>query len=189
VADLDANTLVDGTAGTVFIVDPATGRARIYYGDDTFYWLGGIATGSRGLPFVTDHGDGTTNHPPAVLAFGRTVYPLSQGGYLQHPDGLAVDASGNIIVADSLAKALIMVDQGGNQTLLTTNAPFAFPTHVAIDPVSGDYFVTDGDPTPSTLANFSGVGALWRVNHTTFEITQISAGGFFEQPRGIVIQH
>jgi hypothetical protein len=190
VADLDANV-----SGAVFRVDPGTGVAATLSTGGEFYWLGGVAVstnaGSETIR-VTDHGDGTAHRPPAVIAIdpvsgAQTV--LATNGYLRHPDGLAVNASGNIIVADSLAKALIMVDQSGNQTLLTPNAPFAFPTHVAIDPVSGDYFVTDGDPTPSTLADVSGVGALWRVNHTTFETTQISAGGFFEQPRGIVIQH
>jgi hypothetical protein len=33
-----------------------------------------------------------------------------------------------------------------------------------------------------------GVGALWRVHQSTFVVTNLSSAGFFEQPRGIVLQ-
>jgi uncharacterized repeat protein (TIGR03803 family) len=185
VADLDANV-----SGAIFRVNPFNGVATTLSTGGNFYWLGGIAVGTINMAeaiFVTDHGNGA----PKVLQIdpasgAQTV--LVSGGPLAHPDGLAIDADGGLIVADSGAGGLFKVTNNGGvwsvAPVTVSGASFAYPTHVAVDPSSGDYLVTDG--APSTPANATA-GALYRVDATTGVATLVTSGGFFEQPRGLAI--
>jgi uncharacterized repeat protein (TIGR03803 family) len=203
VADLDY--LGDPSApGAVFRVDPSNTNsatnAIVLSSGTNFYWLAGIAvaTNSGETIYVTDHGSS-----PAIAAKVIAIDPLtglqtvvSSGGNLVHPDGLAVDpGTGSLIVADaeSGGGALIRVDPGtGIQTVLVsanTGAPFQFPTHVTIDPGTGDYLVTDGN---SNVSLYSQIGALYRVHQLSANVytnSLVSTNGFFEQPRGVAIQH
>jgi sugar lactone lactonase YvrE len=161
--------------------------------------LGGISIATNGGTesiYVTDHGDGTS--PPKIIKIDATTGAqtvLFSGSPLSAPDGLAVDPNGssvtNIVVADSGAGALIQVSTNSTSgawiatSVTTTGGSFAFPTHVAIDPNTGDFLVTDGEP--ASLANASA-GTLWRVYRSGFTMHNWSTGGFFEQPRGIIIQ-
>jgi DNA-binding beta-propeller fold protein YncE len=146
--------------------------------------------------YVTDHGDGV--NPPTVIQIDATTGAqnvLLSGSPLNTPDGLAVDSSSdavtNMFVADSGAQGLVQVgfDPNGcawtGTSLPVTGGSFAFPTHVAIDPGTGDLLVTDGEP--ASLANKSA-GTLWRVYRSDYSMHNWSTGGFFEQPRGIIIQ-
>jgi sugar lactone lactonase YvrE len=200
VADLDANTM-----GTIFRVDPVTGVAVVLsknnatYGTN-FYWLAGIAVATNGgteTIYVTDHGDGATLLPKVISINPATGVQtvLVQGAPLQNPDGLAVDPSGgsvtNIYVADKLAATLMQLGKttgSWTATAITTTPAntMQLPTHVAIDPVTGDLFVTDA--MLPTVGN-PVAGALWRISSSGFTIESISSGGFFEQPRGVSIQH
>jgi hypothetical protein len=200
VADLDANTL-----GAIFRVDPITGVAVVLsensatYGTN-FYWLAGIAVATNGgteAIYVTDHGDGSTL-PPKVIAINpatgvQTV--VAKGAPFQNPDGLAVDPSGgsvtNIYVADWEAGTVIQMGKTSGGWTLTAIATtpantMQLPSHVAIDPVTGDLFVTDAIlPTAGNPV----AGAFWRISRGTFQIQSISSGGFFEQPRGLGVRH
>ena len=200
VADLDANTL-----GAIFRVDPVTGMAVVLsennatYGTN-FYWLAGIAVATNGgteTIYVTDHGDGSTLLPK-VIAINPTTGAqtvVAQGAPFQNPDGLAVDPSGatvtNIYVADFQAGTIIQIGKTTGSWTLTpiTTTPantLQLPSHVAIDPVTGDLFVTDA--MLPTVGN-PVAGAFWRISRGTFQIESISSGGFFEQPRGLGVRH
>jgi sugar lactone lactonase YvrE len=211
VADLDAYTnldvhFTDGTVagGAVFRLDPDTGVLTVLStnGPSTganFNFLGGIAVGTNGGTesiFVTDQGDGVT--APSLIQIDPatgTQTVLFSGLPLVSPDGLAVDFNGsavtNIVVADSSAQALIQISTNSVDgawiatAVPVTGGSFAHPTHVAIDPLSGDFLVTDGEP--ATLAN-ENAGALWRVIRHSFLMVSESSGGFMEQPRGLIIQ-
>jgi DNA-binding beta-propeller fold protein YncE len=106
-----------------------------------------------------------------------------------------VDPSGgsvtNIYVADWEAGTVIQMGKTSGGWTLTAIATtpantMQLPSHVAIDPVTGDLFVTDAIlPTAGNPV----AGAFWRISRGTFQIQSISSGGFFEQPRGLGVRH
>ncbi len=185
VVDLDANV-----SGAVFRVNPTNGAATQLSTGGSFYWLGGIAIGTNSgteVIYVTDQGDGGSLPPGlySVDPVSGTQTRVASGGSLASPDGLAVTASGMVVIADSITRALVQVNPAtGDQTLLTPVNTFIYPTHVAMDPANGDYIVSDGGSDPSVDL---GVGSLWRVNRATQAVTQITGGGYFEQPRGVIV--
>ncbi len=204
VADLDANV-----TGTILRVNPFTGTITTLSTGGNFNRLGGITVANNGgneSIFVTDQGDGTPANPPRLISIdpatgAQTV--ISSGGHFGKPAGLVVDPKGdtptNIIVANAatnspltngvlIAVTTNSISGGWTQSILTPGAPFASPTDLAIDPVSGDYLVSDGRPVPLASASNQGVGALYRVNKQSFSISLVSTNGFFEQPRGILVQ-
>jgi hypothetical protein len=211
VADLDAYTnldanFTDGTVmgGAIFRLNPATGGITVLSTNgpttgSNFFYLGGIAIGTNGgteTIYVTDHGDGTS--PPKVIQINASTgvqTVIFSGSPLNSPDGLAVDPNGssvtNLVVADNGVAGLIQVSTNSTgsswigTTVPVTGGSFAFPTHVAIDPNTGDFLVTDGEP--ASLANINA-GTLWRVYRSDYSLHNWSTGGFFEQPRGILIQ-
>src|SRR5258708_6558242 len=77
--------------------------------------------------------------------FGGVVSTLGSG--FSYPTGVAVDASGDVFVADTSNSAVKeMVAVGGSipasRTILTLGSGFSNPTGVAVD-ASGDVFVAD----------------------------------------------
>ncbi len=63
---------------------------------------------------------------------------VSSGGFFVGPYGLAIEASGNILVADANAQAVIRVDPvSGAQTLVSSGGLFVVPAGIAIVPQIG----------------------------------------------------
>jgi len=94
------------------------------------------------------------NHPMVVLnKAGEYVESWGQGDYIR-PHGVTVDPEGNLFLADDLDHTIKKTDPQGNVifTLGTPGQPspwqeggtFNRPTHVAIQPSTGDFFVSDG---------------------------------------------
>jgi sugar lactone lactonase YvrE len=89
--------------------------------------------------------------PPAVYRVERgtgVVSAISAGGLLQGPHGLAIDAAGNYVIADSLA-GIIRVAVDGTQTMVhAIDVPYDptrglnKPSDVRVD-AGGDYVVAD----------------------------------------------
>jgi DNA-binding beta-propeller fold protein YncE len=193
VADADANSL----AGAVYKIDPIAGtQTEVATG---FYWLRGITVDDYdGSVFLTDVGSATPGSETLYI-MDPSTYALdtfSTGQHFRHPDGMAVnDQSGAVYVAEALGKSILAADCGcdpaTNQTVISTGLPvsggslFRLPTHVAYDAVSGNLFVTDAvasDPLPAASER-----RLIQVDPLTGLATQLSSGGYFEQPRGIVV--
>lgn len=84
----------------------------------------------RGV-FVLDLGTGATT-------------PISLGGSLVYPSGVAVDAAGRVFVADPDANAIFQVDPAdGTQTLLCQGGELRYPTGVAWSRFTGNLLVAD----------------------------------------------
>lgn len=68
---------------------------------------------------------------------------VTSGGLLQHPEGIAVEADGNILVADRAAKAVFRVEpSSGTQTTVTSGGLLNGPFGIAIE-ADGNILVVD----------------------------------------------
>ena len=128
------------------------------------YWPVGVAVNARGDLFVADWGDSVVEEvTPAgrlsVVAGSGQRAPLTPGpatrSELGNPHGVAVDAHGDLFVADennmvvekvTPAGRLSVVAGDGTQSPLTsglaTRSELAYPVGVAVD-AHGDLFVAD----------------------------------------------
>ncbi len=101
-----------------------------------------------------------------VYVFGRGDYPLiifdRGGNFLEtwgagefmRPHGITIDAADNLYLADDDAhviekrtkdgKLIFRLGEKGKAAAWQEGKPFNRPTHVAINPATGDLFVTDG---------------------------------------------
>ena len=100
---------------------------------------------------------------------------LASGAPFDDPIGIAVEASGQILVADESAAggpgALFRVDPAsGARATLASGAPFSAPTGVAVE-ASGQILVVDPAADPGAL------GALFRVDPASGAADDARLGG------------
>ena len=117
---IDTNLRVDG----LYRVNPLTGITELLQGLPYLVSarLGPIAVDKDGKFVVTDKV--TVSDIPAIIALDRrTGGPelIASGGMLQDPVALAVDADGDILVADNGNSSVIRIDRlTGSQTLIAS---------------------------------------------------------------------
>ena len=113
---------------------------------------------------------------------------VSSGGLFNRPLGLAIDASGQLVVVNSSLSApasIIRVDPAtGTQTLISLGGFLVSPWGVAID-ATGRLVVTE-------RTGFGGAGGVIRVDPVTGAQTVLSSGGVFSDavhsdPSGLAI--
>jgi sugar lactone lactonase YvrE len=102
---------------------------------------------------------------------GKTLTLLAAG--IARPVGAAVDAKGNIYVADECGGALWRIDLSGRTTRI---GGFGMPDDVAIDP-HGNVLMTDLQPS---------IHALIRMNPITGKRETLASQGFIE-PQGLIV--
>jgi streptogramin lyase len=138
----NGNLIVSGKAANnvygLFTVNPTNGHQTL------------IATNSRPLLYsvVVDKSGNSyvcENWQPVSLlrysADGSTRSVITTGGYLQFPEQLALDQSGNVLVPDGQSHAIIRIDpSNGAQTLVSSGANISFPMGIAVAP-TGEIFV------------------------------------------------
>jgi len=112
---------------------------------------------------------------PQMAFLPGTQTTLASGGFTS-PNGVAVDATGNVFVADSSKTAVNeIVAAGGYTTVNTVGSGFSQPAGVALDG-SGNLFVADsGNSTVKEIAAAGG--------YTT--VTTLGSG--FSQPAGVAL--
>ena len=108
----------------------------------------------------------------ATNAVTRTVTDAA----LIRPRGVAVDAAGNFLVADALAKKIFAIAPDGTLTTKVTSPLFSSPVQVRIvgaapPPALGrsrvDFLVVDRGADPRGLGTVDGTGAVFGVDATT----------------------
>jgi sugar lactone lactonase YvrE len=113
---------------------------------------------------------------------------VSSGGSFVHPSGVALEADGDILVADYSAfggddgpGGVIRVDPAsGAQTTVSSGGSFATPFGVALE-ADGDILVVDQDA-------FGGSGGVIRVDPASGAQTPVSSGGSFQNPSGVALE-
>jgi len=132
-----------------------------------------------GLVFVqTLHAD---NPPAYIFQWGS---PGSGNGQFSHPQGIAIDSSNNVYVADTANDRIQKFDNNGNYltqwgTNGSGNGQFDFPEPIAIDS-SNDVYVAD--TSNDRIEKFDSNG-----NYLTQWGSSGSGNGQFSYPQGIAI--
>lgn len=132
--------LSQGTVGGLYRVDPAVGvteklASRLACLIDCNRTLAsGLAVAPDGGFFLTLSGN-TTGDPGYVLhidALGGLIRIVSQGGLLETPEEVVVDADGSLLMPDRRARAILRVDPvSGAQSIVAQGGKLLLPYHLA----------------------------------------------------------
>ncbi|MFI5372912.1 MAG: hypothetical protein ACHQ52_15260 [Candidatus Eisenbacteria bacterium] len=112
---------------------------------------------------------------PATLDTTR----ISSGGLLVHPDRVAVDAAGHVVVADQVS-GLVSIDPAtGAQTLLLSPSDVGGRTlrGVCRDPAGGLYLTAVGGAAPEAL----------HLDLASHALRVVTSGGSLATPAGIAV--
>jgi VCBS repeat-containing protein len=177
-----------GDDGSMFVADPGAGAVIRIDGV-----TGGQTTVASGLPRLTGAialardrtllvgvSEGAqTGSVLRVDPSSGTTAVIASGAVLAEPDGLAVEANGDILVADP-SSGILRID-GSNSAVSTVagGPPLMTPTGVALA-ADGSILVVDTDA-------FGGAGGVIRIARDTGRMTTLSSGAPFEDPSGIAV--
>jgi streptogramin lyase len=167
------------TFPAVFSVDPATGNRTVVSSSSVgsgpnFTDLGAIDLDSSGNILVSNvtagSDDGIWSVDPATG--NRTILSNSGNGSGTNfivPLGFALDASGNILIADSGVDALFSVDPAtGNRTIISSSS-------VGSGPNFGDPYGVALEASGNIVVGDSTLNLLFRVDPMTGDRTIISS--------------
>ena len=126
----------------------------------------GVLTGDVSGENLTCTAD--TPAPSLVTTTGTT---------LSGPDGVAVDTSGNVYVADTTANEILKISPTGTVTVLGATASPAFntPDGVAVD-AQGNVFVAD-----------TGNNLVREISAATGTVTTLGSTATFSSPEGVAV--
>jgi sugar lactone lactonase YvrE len=174
----------------------------------SFFYPSGIAVGASNV-YVADTG----NHSLRVLTVGGAVSTLAgaagqegssdgtgSGALFAYPDGVAVDVTGNIFIADTNNNTIRKMTPGGVVTTYAgqagppgsadgpaANARFNSPTGVAAD-VFGNVYVADAGNSTIRRINSSGlVSTVAGQAGVHGSSDGIGSGALFNSPEGIAV--
>ena len=196
------------TAGTVTTL-AGSGSAGSTNGVGTaasFNYPYGVAVDSSGNVYVAD----TSNHLIRKIDTVGTVTTLAGSGSagsangvgtvasFYYPYGLAVDASGNVYVADTYNQLIRKIDTSGTVTTLAgsgsdgsangigTAASFSNPSGVAVDPI-GNVYVADTDNNLIRKIDTSGTVTTIAGSGSTGSANGVGTAASFNYPFGVAI--
>jgi DNA-binding beta-propeller fold protein YncE len=191
---------INPTDGDVYVSDRPMGAILIYAADGTFKrifapgkslagWQPlGLAFDGRGHLFVTDV-SGPFNTVHEFDADGSLVRTIGQDGQFDFPNGVAVDAAGNLYVTDSNHGRLAVLDPSGRERAVVRRGAgtgdLGLPRGAAIDD-GGRLYVVDtsgqavqiyhvigsADDPPSFIGRFGSAGV---------------DDGAFQYPNGVAV--
>jgi DNA-binding beta-propeller fold protein YncE len=184
--DADPNALAIDT-GAVFRFAPGS-APQLIAASSQFEDPGDVAVGTDGQITVADDNANLTGTPEppgtgTVFRFSPGAAPgvLASGPPLIDPDGVAIDAQGNTLVADDSAvigsgTIFKIPPSGGGVTALATSTQFGDPEHVAIES-DGRILVVDDAAEPS----------LFRVDPASGVVTPFAGSPLFIEPEGVAV--
>ena len=134
---------VGGGGAYVIAVDTTTGAQSLVksFGCTS---LRGIAVTPAGQLLVAQ--GGKTAKIVQLDPQTGAVTTRSSGGALKQPQGIALDAAGDIMVADSVSGVIAVSSQGGQQSPVTTPPAVGGATGIAVGPDGGIYITEAGIP-------------------------------------------
>ncbi len=196
-------TLFAGAAGAVGSADGVAGVAR-------FYSPRGVAVNAAGILYVADSGNHTIRKitPAGAVSTlaGHAQSPGTANGVgsaarFQRPQGVAVDAGGNVYVADTGNHTIRKITPAGEVTTLAgmpgvtgsadgdaTQAQFRAPTALAVDG-TGNVLVADTGNRTVRLVSSSGVVST--LAGTALQAGNADGAGSdarFTSPSGIALE-
>ena len=176
-----------GTAAT--FNDPASiaidANSNIYVADTGNSLIRKIDAGGNVTTLAGSSSQGSTNGQGTAASFAL-------------PNGIAIDASGNLYVADSGNNEIRKIDTGGNVTTLAgsgtsgagngqgTAASFKFPTAVATD-ASGNVYVADTFNNEIRKIDASGNVTTLAGSGTQGSANGLGTAASFNKPRGVTV--
>ncbi len=169
VADTNNNTIRKITSGgTVTTVAGAAGQSGTtdgLGGSARFNGPYAVAVDAAGNLFVADFFNATIRRITATGSVSTLAGQAGQVGFadgfgaaarFNQPYGVAVDARGDVFVADTYNRAIRKISPIGSvSTLSGTNARFFYPQGIATDG-AGNLYVSDGDNHSITKATYVG---------------------------------
>lgn len=159
---------------------PGSGEARFNFG-----YPMGIAAGPEGKLWITDPGNNRiqawqipTYLPSAIGSFGS--YGIAAVGKMRHPSDVAVDASGNYLIADMTNGRIDIFNSAGVATrAINGEASLNRPSALALDP-KGNIWVADAGN--NRLVELSESGSLVRTVGSLG-----TANGLLHNPEGVAV--
>jgi sugar lactone lactonase YvrE len=176
-------------SGSILVTDPQAGAIHRFATDGTLQTNipvgsimapGGVAVAPNGQIFIGDVGF-FAGHPEANKIVQIDPVTLQQTtlcstGLLTSPVGIAVEASGNLLVCELGNNSLTRVSvPGGAQATLTSGGLLNSPVGVALDQNGAIY-----------VASQAG-GSITRVDPVTGTQTSVASGPVVGSPFGIVV--
>jgi len=196
----DETVVANHGGQSLYIVDLTTGNRTVLSsatnGTGTLFTTPvGLARDSSGNIYVGE--DGLRGHIFKIdpRTGNRTVISSSvaptvgTGGFLAQIYGLAIDANGNIIAADTGSAAIYRIDPStGNRTVLAsstigTGAAFSSSFAVIVNPDASIVWVTDAALQPLISLN---PATLVRTVVSSSSGTLVGTGAAFNSPTGLI---
>jgi len=113
---------------------------------------------------------------------------VSANGFFQEPVGIAIEADGNIVVADRVSGIIRVNPLAGTQTVVHAGPPFVDLFGIALE-ANGSILVPDtGCASHQCYAGGPRGQAVYRVNPVTGEVTTVSSGGYLDSPYAIDVE-
>ena len=166
--------------GGIIRVDPESGAQSVLLpGTDLRLMASGIDATANILVANAPLGG-----PAEILRIDRQTGAttiISSGGQLESPVDIAVNAAGEIFVAQRASIQVLRIDpDSGIQSIVASGGILRSPRSIAID-ANGDLLVAEYRVPPEHYR------AVIRIDPTTGGQTLVSSGGFFFDMRGIAV--